>query len=140
MVTWMAYCANSANDCGTFPLSNASWFKIGERGLLQGSIQTGVWFQGAFSRWDGTPSLWEENVPRTLKAGGYLVRHEIVSLHSPGRPQFYVQCAHVVVGSEGLEGEGVLPGERYLGRIPGVWSMDREFPLFPFFARDGEWG
>ncbi|KNG48816.1 glycoside hydrolase family 61 protein-like protein [Stemphylium lycopersici] len=85
MVAWMAYCSNTANDCGTFPLGNALWFKIGERGLLSGSIQTGVWFQGTFSRWDGEPSLWEEHVPSTLRAGRYLIRHEIV-YNIPGPP------------------------------------------------------
>lgn len=76
-------------------------------------------------------------MPSTLRAGRYLIRHEIVSLHSAGRPQFYMQCAHVVVGREGLEGEGVLPGERYLVGIPGVWSMDREFFLCCWRWRGG---
>jgi hypothetical protein len=82
MIAWMAYCDNADNDCTTFSSETADWFKIGEKGLLEGSIETGEWFQKAFSMWDGSPSLWSETVPVGLKAGRYLVRHEIISLHS----------------------------------------------------------
>lgn len=82
MIAWMAYCDNADNDCTTFSSETADWFKIGEKGLLEGSIETGEWFQKAFSMWDGSPSLWSEKVPVGLKAGRYLVRHEIISLHS----------------------------------------------------------
>jgi hypothetical protein len=122
MVAWMAYCSNEANDCSTFDSSTARWFKIGQRGLLSGTIETGEWFQGVFSRWDGEFSVWEERVPKGLGPGKYLVRHEIVSLHSAGRPQFYAECAHLDVESEG----SAYPGEEYLVDIPGVWSMDRK--------------
>jgi hypothetical protein len=118
----MAYCSNEANDCSTFDSSTARWFKIGQRGLLSGTIETGEWFQGVFSRWDGEFSVWEERVPKGLGPGKYLVRHEIVSLHSAGRPQFYAECAHLDVESEG----SAYPGEEYLVDIPGVWSMDRK--------------
>jgi hypothetical protein len=123
MIAWLAYCANTANDCGTFDSSTADWFKIGQKGLLDGTIETGTWFQKAFSRWDGSPSLWSETIPVNLKPGKYLVRHEIISLHSANKPQFYPECAHLEVRGSGSE----VPGKEYLVRIPGVWSMDREF-------------
>ncbi|KAF2246496.1 lytic polysaccharide monooxygenase [Trematosphaeria pertusa] len=118
MIAWMAHCTN--DDCGAFDSSTASWFKIGQRGLQSGTIETGDWFQKTFSNWDGNPSLWSETVPRNLKPGKYLVRHEIISLHSANKPQFYPECAHVEVSGEGV-GE---PGQEYLVRIPGVWNMD----------------
>ncbi|KAH9880778.1 hypothetical protein IAQ61_001072 [Plenodomus lingam] len=120
MIVWLAYCDNPANDCHTFDSASASWFKIGQRGLLAGTVEKGTWFQKAFSRWDGSPSLWSETVPSSLRRGRYLVRHEIVSLHSANRPQFYPECAHLDVQGEG---DG-FPGEEFLVRIPGVWSMD----------------
>jgi hypothetical protein len=122
MIAWMAYCSNPTNDCSTFDSSTASWFKIGERGLLEGTIETGEWFQKQFSNWDGSPSLWSETVPKGLKAGRYLVRHEIIALHSANKPQFYPECAHLEVSGGGEE----VPREEYLANIPGVWSMDRE--------------
>jgi hypothetical protein len=126
MIAWMAHCAH--DDCTTFDSSTASWFKIGQQGLESGTIQEGVWFQGSFSRWDGSPSLWSETVPKGLRPGKYLVRHEIISLHAANQPQFYPECAHLDVQGEGDE----VPGDEYLARIPGVWSMDRKF----FFFRD----
>lgn len=72
-------------------------------------------------------STWEEKVPRTLRAGKYLVRHEIVSLHSAGKPQFYAECAHLDVKGNGEGVEVREVEDRYLVGIPGVWSMEREF-------------
>ncbi|PVI08296.1 lytic polysaccharide monooxygenase [Periconia macrospinosa] len=120
MIAWMARCPH--DDCHAAADATAlSWFKIGQRGLESGTIETGVWFQGSFSRWDGGPSLWGEKVPEGLEPGRYLVRHEVVSLHSARKPQFYVQCAHLEVSGEGRE----RPGDEYLTRIPGVWSMEQ---------------
>ena len=137
MITWLAHCPR--DDCSAFDPSSSSssspaWFKIAERGLQSGTIETGEWFQKTFSRWDGAPSLWTETVPRGLRRGSYLIRHEIVSLHVANRPQFYAECAHLEVGGVG-ERE---PGEEYLVRIPGVWSMDREsfFLFFLIFIRE----
>ena len=121
MIAWMARCTN--DDCHTFDASTADWFKIGERGLQSGTIELGDWFQKTFSNWDGGPSLWSEMVPKGLRKGRYLVRHEIVSLHSANKPQFYPECAHLEVGGDGTE----EPKEEYLSKIPGVWSMDRRF-------------
>jgi hypothetical protein len=123
MIVWLAYCANEANDCHTFESSVADWFKIGERGLLEGTIEEGTWFQKSFSVWDGSPSLWPETVPKNLRPGRYLVRHEIISLHSANKPQFYPECAHLDISGSGRE----FPGKKYMAKIPGVWSMDREF-------------
>jgi hypothetical protein len=122
MIVWMAYCNNDDNDCSTFDSSTADWFKIGQKGLLEGTIEEGTWFQKAFSLWDGNPSLWSEKIPETLRPGNYLIRHEIISLHSANKPQFYPECAHLDVKGNG---EGV-PTKEYLVKIPGVWNMDRK--------------
>jgi hypothetical protein len=122
MIAWLAYCANDANDCHTFDSSSADWFKIGQKGLLEGTIEGGTWFQKSFSMWDGRPSLWSETIPKTLRPGKYLVRHEIISLHSANKPQFYPECAHLDVRGSG---DG-FPGKEYLVKIPGVWSMERK--------------
>ncbi|KAL1795295.1 hypothetical protein ACET3X_007111 [Alternaria dauci] len=124
MIAWMAYCDNADNDCTTFSSETADWFKIGEKGLLEGSIETGEWFQKAFSMWDGSPSLWSEMVPVGLKAGRYLVRHEIISLHSANKPQFYPECAHLEVINDK---KGTIPDKEYMVKIPGVWNMDRTY-------------
>ena len=123
MVLWMADCGES---CITFTPSEGNWFKIAQRGLLNGTIQEGTWGQREFQNWDGTPDLWTETIPRGLKAGNYLIRHEIIALHIENKPQFYMQCAHLAVGGDGKE----VPGKEYLAKIPGVWNMSRTFCPF----------
>jgi len=121
MIAWMAHCPG--DDCFTADPSTLDWFKIGQKGLESGTIELGDWFQKTFSRWDGTPSLWSETVPKGLRKGRYLVRHEIISLHSANKPQFYPECANLDVSGEG---EG-YPEKKYMAKFPGVWSMNREF-------------
>lgn len=123
MVLWMADCGVS---CQKFNPSEAKWFKIAERGLLTGTVREGMWGQRDFQHWDGTPDLWTESIPRGLKAGNYLIRHEIIALHIAHRPQFYPQCAHLVVGGKGKE----VPGKEFLTSIPGVWDMSRGLSFF----------
>ncbi|KAF2277889.1 glycoside hydrolase family 61 protein-like protein [Westerdykella ornata] len=134
MIAWMTHCTN--DDCATFDpvASNADWFKIGEKGLLEGDILTGSWFQKEFSRWDGSPSVWTERVPESLRPGAYLIRHEIVSLHSEHRPQFYPECLQVRVTGQG----NAFPGKEYMAKIPGVWSMDQpEINMNPYDPETG---
>ncbi|KAF2268223.1 glycoside hydrolase family 61 protein [Lojkania enalia] len=117
MIAWMTDCKG---DCRTFNTKDADWFKIGERGLLSGTIELGMWFQHEFGVWDGGPSLWPETIPKSLKPGNYLVRHEIISLHSAHKPQFYPECVHVQVKGEGTG----FPEQEYMAKIPGVYNMD----------------
>ncbi|KAH7112479.1 glycoside hydrolase family 61 protein-like protein [Dendryphion nanum] len=119
MVAWLTPCTNG--DCATFDPTGADWFKIGEKGLLWGDIETGGWFQKEFSKWDGSPNEWSEKIPESLRPGKYLVRHEIISLHSANKPQFYPECANLEIKGAGT----AYPGKEYLAKIPGVWSMDQ---------------
>lgn len=91
--------------------------------MLSGTVQEGEWYQKEFgSHFDGSPDLWNVTIPSNIKPGNYLIRHEIVSIHIENKPQFYPECAHLVVTGSG---KGV-PSEEYFARIPGVWSMDGE--------------
>ncbi|KAE8446402.1 hypothetical protein EG329_012007 [Mollisiaceae sp. DMI_Dod_QoI] len=118
MVLWMADCGAS---CATLNLTTANWFKIAERGLLSGTIQTGTWGQRAFQNWDGTPDLWTETIPGDLKPGNYIIRHEIIALHIANKPQFYPECAHLVVSGNGT----AVPPKEYYAKIPGVYNMSQ---------------
>ncbi len=126
MILWMADCGASCKD---FNPPEGKWFKIAERGLVTGSVLEGMWGQREFQHWDGTPDLWTETIPRGLKGGNYLLRHEIIALHIAHRPQFYPQCAHLIVSGEGME----VPGKEFLVRIPGVWRMDRTSSFIHFY-------
>ncbi|KAK3901081.1 glycoside hydrolase family 61 protein [Staphylotrichum tortipilum] len=91
--------------------SNLTAFKIWEAGL---------WYQKGFQRWDGSPGLWPVRIPRRLKKGRYMVRHEILSIHVEEKPQVYPECAHLEVSGDG---EVVVP-EEWLVRFPGAYKED----------------
>lgn len=119
MTVWLARCAA---DCRDEDVNRAGWFKIWEAGLLEGDLVEGMWYQKWFQRWDGSPALWPVRVPRGLRSGLYMIRHEILSIHVGGRPQFYPECAHLnVTGGGELE----VP-EEWLVRFPGGYKADGE--------------
>lgn len=118
MSVWLAPCGDT--PCAEVNVNEAGWFKIWEAGLLEGpNLAEGVWYQKQFQRWDGSPALWPVAIPAGLKAGNYIVRHEILSIHVGMRPQFYPQCAHLVV--EG-GGDALPPPGEFWKRFPGVYE------------------
>ena len=123
MTVWLAYCSDNNTDCADVDVSRVGWFKIWEAGLLDGNLVEGMWWQKQFQRWDGEPGLWPARVPKGLRRGLYMVRHEILSIHVGGKPQFYPECAHLNVTGGG---EVVVP-EEWLLRFPGGYKEDGEF-------------
>ncbi|KAK8103507.1 glycoside hydrolase family 61 protein [Apiospora kogelbergensis] len=124
MTVWLAACGDAADpyaSCADVVDVNAlSFFKIWERGLLEGTLAEGSWYQKSFQHWDGSPDLWPVAIPASLRSGTYMVRHEIMSLHIANKPQFYPECAHLNVTGTG----DALPAEeKYYARFPGVYSM-----------------
>lgn len=122
MIVWMADCHG---PCSSFNASEGDWFKIAEEGLISGTVTTGMWYQRQFQEWDGSPCLWPETIPKSLKPGNYLIRHEIIALHIANKPQWYPECAHLVVSGNGTS----VPSKEYYAKLPGVWSMDRMLSL-----------
>ena len=61
-------------------------FKIDQAGLLSGTLKDGQW---GVTKMMSSGYSWTSTIPASLADGEYLVRHEIVSLHDPGKPQFY---------------------------------------------------
>ncbi|KAK5657445.1 hypothetical protein OQA88_3017 [Cercophora sp. LCS_1] len=119
MTAWLAFCGAEKDACNGVDVNKLEWFKVWEGGLLEGTLVEGSWYQKAFQKWDGSPALWPVTIPKIVRSGSWMVRHEIVSIHIGGRPQFYPQCAHLWV--EGGEGRDV-PRE-YLVKFPGVYTM-----------------
>ncbi|KAK3901556.1 glycoside hydrolase, partial [Staphylotrichum tortipilum] len=119
MTVWLARCGTG--DCRNENVNEIGWFKIWEAGLLEGpNLAEGLWYQKGFQRWDGSPALWPVRIPKGLKGGLYMVRHEILSIHVEEKPQFYPECAHLNVTGDG---EVVVP-EEWLVRFPGVYKED----------------
>lgn len=81
IITWMA----AVDSPAAVP---TAWFKLDQAGLVDGDLPTGLWGMGEMM---DDNSSWTSTVPATLRAGFYLLRNEVIALHQPGHPQFYMQ-------------------------------------------------
>jgi len=113
VITYMARCAN--DDCTTYlPGTSAVWFKVAETGR-----------QGTSDVWGDTPLMTAGNaytytIPSCLAAGSYIVRHEIIALHTAGTypgVQFYPSCHQIKV-----TGSGTSTGPTTKVAFPGAYA------------------
>lgn len=44
---------------------------------------------------------WTSTIPSNLKPSNYLIRHELLAIHQANTPQFYPECAQLVVTGSG---------------------------------------
>ncbi|KAF8601094.1 glycoside hydrolase [Ceratobasidium sp. AG-I] len=117
IVTYLARAPS--NITAWSPGTSAVWFKIAEQGLVNGK-----W--AATDILTANKSIYTFKIPSTLKAGQYLIRHEIIALHSayayPGA-QFYPSCTQIQVTGSGTAlpttGLVAFPGA-YTPTTPGV--------------------
>lgn len=89
------YMADCGGDCSKFSVNDAKWFKIDETGYI-GPDQN--WATDKLIA-DGTS--WTCKIPAALSNGKYLIRHEIVALHTTGEPQYYPSCSQLNVKNGG---------------------------------------
>ncbi|KAH8888158.1 glycoside hydrolase family 61 protein [Thozetella sp. PMI_491] len=115
LCSWMAKCPDK---CSEYDGSGALWFKINEVDLLGGTLKEGQW--GVVKMMNNGYS-WTSTIPASLADGEYLLRHELIALHDPGKPQFYPECAQVTVSG----GKGALPPENTRVSIPGVYNINQ---------------
>jgi len=118
VITYMAKCP--AAGCESYlPGTDAVWFKIAEAGRV-----------GTSDVWGDTPLMTAGNaytytIPSCIAAGSYIVRHEIIALHSAGQypgVQFYPSCHQIQVtggGSTAPSGLVSIPGV-YKSTDPGI--------------------
>ncbi|KAI1116712.1 lytic polysaccharide monooxygenase [Nemania sp. NC0429] len=120
----LTYLAACDGDCATADKEALRWFKIEERGQIAlgpGGGTTGLWAADDLIEAGGD---WTVKIPASIRAGNYVLRHEIIALHSAydvGGAQFYPQCANIrVTGGGDVAPEGVLGTELYEADEPGV--------------------
>ncbi|KAF7534318.1 hypothetical protein G7054_g6288 [Neopestalotiopsis clavispora] len=75
------YMASCNGDCTTVDKTTLEFFKIAESGLISGSSSGGTWASDELISNNYTQSI---TIPSTLAAGNYVLRHEIIALHSAG--------------------------------------------------------
>ncbi|KIJ31458.1 lytic polysaccharide monooxygenase [Sphaerobolus stellatus SS14] len=96
MITYMARAPSDITKWS--PGTSAVWFKVAQTG----KTASGQW--ASTDLLSAANSIYSFTVPAKLKAGQYIIRHEIIALHSastyPGA-QFYPSCIQVQVTGSG---------------------------------------
>jgi len=119
IIDYLAKCAG--DDCTTVDKETLKFFKIDEAGLVDGSSAPGKWASDELIAADGK---WSVTIPESLAPGQYVLRHEIIALHSAGDvngAQNYPQCFNLeVTGSGTANPEGVLGTALYTPEDAGI--------------------
>ncbi|KAF9469883.1 glycosyl hydrolase family 61-domain-containing protein [Collybia nuda] len=105
------YMASCNGDCATFLAGNGKWFKLDAEGYDSSTRQ---W---ATDRLRANNNSWSSTIPAQLAPGQYLIRNEIIALHSI-IPQFYPSCSQINVSGTGTS----QPHENELVSIPGLYN------------------
>lgn len=121
ILVWMYKCPGAFSSCDG---SGAGWFKIDEAGFHGDGVKVFLDTETP-SGWDiaklvGGNKQWSSKVPQGLAPGNYLVRHELIALHQANNPQFYAECAQVVITGSG----SAQPDASYKAAIPGYCSQN----------------
>lgn len=119
VIDYLAKC--DGDDCTTVDKETLKFFKIDEAGLIDGSSAPGKWASDELIAADGK---WSVTIPESLAPGQYVLRHEIIALHSAGDTngaQNYPQCFNLeVTGSGTANPEGVLGTALYTPEDAGI--------------------
>lgn len=115
------YLASCNGECETVDKTTLKFFKIGEEGLIDGSTGPGNW---ASDKLIANSNKWVATIPSDIAPGNYVLRHEIIALHSAyddNGAQNYPQCINLVVtGSGTAKPAGVLGTELYKRTDAGI--------------------
>ena len=89
------YLANCGGDCTTVDKTTLEWFKIDAQGLYDDTTVPGTWASDTLI---ANNNSWTVTIPSDIASGNYVLRHEIIALHSAGEadgaqnyPQWYVK-------------------------------------------------
>ncbi|KAK3328264.1 glycosyl hydrolase family 61-domain-containing protein [Cercophora scortea] len=103
------YLAACNGNCETVDKTSLNFFKIDSAGLVSGGAP-GVWASDTLI---ANNNSWLVQIPATLKPGNYVLRHEIIALHSAGQTngaQAYPQCFNLAVTGSGTVVPSGTPG------------------------------
>ncbi|KAL4946989.1 glycosyl hydrolase family 61-domain-containing protein [Aspergillus filifer] len=128
------YLASCNGDCATVDKTTLEWVKISESGLIDGSSSPGTW---ASDNLISNNNSWTVTIPSSLAAGGYVLRHEIIALHSAGNEdgaQNYPQCVNLdITGGGSASPSGTLGTELYTededGIIFNIYTTLDSYPI-----------
>lgn len=124
------YLAACNGECTSTTAAALKFVKIDASGVVNPSPVPGTW---ASDNLAASNNSWTVKIPSTLKAGNYVLRHEIIALHGAGSlngAQNYPQCVNLKVSGSGTTAlpAGVAGTALYKNTDPGI-----EFNLYvPF--------
>ncbi|PBK95460.1 glycoside hydrolase family 61 protein [Armillaria gallica] len=111
----MVYMAKCPSTCSSATTSSLEWFKIDQAGLISGTLDGGLWGMGELV---ANNNSWTSTIPASLAPGEYFIRHELLAIHTPDQPQFYPECAQLILTGGG----NASPSGDYLVKFPGAYS------------------
>jgi hypothetical protein len=126
------YLAPCNGNCANVSPSSLQFAKIAQRGLNSGS-NPGNWASDDLIR---NGNSWTVTIPSNLAPGGYVLRHEIIALHSAGQPngaQAYPQCINIeVTGGGSARPSGTAGTSLYRANDPGIlFNLYTNFNSYP---------
>lgn len=113
VMVWMYKCGGSFSSCDG---KSAGWFKIDQMGMTAPPLTGTSWGTAVVYK----NLKWTSTIPATLAPGNYLIRHELLALHQANTPQFYAECAQLVITGSGT----ATPSGSYLTAIPAYASAN----------------
>ncbi|KAJ5550286.1 hypothetical protein N7535_001772 [Penicillium sp. DV-2018c] len=117
----VTYLANCGTSCETVDKTKLEFFKIDGVGLIDDSTPPGTW---ADDELIAQGSGWMVKIPPSIAPGNYVMRHELIALHSAGSAggaQNYPQCFNLQITGSGTDKPaGVLGTSLYKSTDPGI--------------------
>ncbi|KAL2000382.1 hypothetical protein VTN02DRAFT_3192 [Thermoascus thermophilus] len=114
------YLAACNGNCSSVDKTALKFFKIDESGLTDGS-GSGTWASDTLIK---NNNSWTVTIPSTIAPGNYVLRHEIIALHSAENKdgaQNYPQCINLEVTGGGTDNPaGTLGTALYTDTDPGI--------------------
>ena len=115
------YLAKCSGSCSNAEKSSLKFFKIDEGGLIDGASSPGKW---ASDQLIANNQSWTVTIPKSIAPGNYVLRHEIIALHSAGDAngaQNYPQCINLQITGSGSDSPAGIPATQfYKPTDPGI--------------------
>ncbi|TDZ38119.1 Endoglucanase-4 [Colletotrichum trifolii] len=119
VIDWLANCNG---PCNAVDKTSLNFFKIDGAGLINPPQRTNKW---AASILIDNGNAWLVRIPPNVAPGHYVLRHEIIALHSAGQSngaQSYPQCINLEITGEGTSNPpGVAGTALYGANDPGIY-------------------
>jgi len=137
LIDYIAPCP--ANDCTNVSKADLKFVKLAQQALKPNVTSSTDWLKAwIIDDFRNMDSKWDVLIPGDLKSGAYVLRHEIIALHSAwavNGAQNYPQCININVlngGDTAIEG-GQSPTTFYQPEDPGIrFSVYDGLLRYPF--------